>query len=108
MKLDFKKGNGLIPAIIQDFKTGEVLMLGFMNEESLKKTLETNLVYFYSRSRKKLWMKGEQSGNKLVIVKIFADCDNDTILVKVRMLGQAVCHTGAKSCFFKEITNDDK
>lgn len=108
MKLDFKKGNGLIPAIIQDFKTGEVLMLGFMNEESLKKTLETNLVYFYSRSRKKLWMKGEQSGNKLETVEIFADCDNDTILVKVRMLGQAVCHTGAKSCFFKEITNDDK
>src|SRR3989338_6910136 len=108
MKLDFKKCNGLIPAIIQDFKTGEVLMLGFMNEESLKKTLETNLVYFYSRSRKKLWMKGEQSGNKLETVEIFADCDNDTILIKVRILLQTFCHTGAKSCFFKEITNDDK
>lgn len=108
MEIDFKKGNGLIPAIIQDFKSNEVLMLGFMSEESLKKTLETSLVYFYSRSRKKLWMKGEESGNKLEVIEIFADCDNDTILVKVRLLGKAVCHTGQKSCFFKEITNDDK
>lgn len=105
MKLDFKKGNGLIPAIIQDFKTGEALMLGFMNEESFKKTLETNLVYFYSRSRKQLWMKGEESGNKLAVVEIFADCDKDTILVKVRLLGKAVCHTGAKSCFLQYYDN---
>src|SRR3989344_2620519 len=99
MRLDFKKGNGLIPAIIQDFITGEVLMLGFMNEESFNKTLETNLVYFYSRSRKKLWLKGEESGNKLKVKEIFIDCDNDSLLIKVELVGRAVCHTGARSCF---------
>jgi len=108
MKLNFKKGNGLIPVIIQDFESDEVLMLGFMNEESLEKTTETNLVHFYSRTREKLWMKGEESGNKLEVKEIFTDCDKDTLLVKVKMLGQVICHTGNKSCFFEEIKNDNR
>ncbi len=103
MKLNFEKGGGLIPAVIQDYRTGVVLMLGFMDEEAFNKTLETKLVHFYSRTRRKLWMKGEESGDKLEVIEIFDDCDNDTILVKVKMLGKAVCHTGAKSCFFKKI-----
>lgn len=103
MKLNFDKGNGLIPAIVQDFETGEVLMLGFMNEKAFLKTKETNLVNFYSRTRQKLWLKGEESGDKLEVKEIFTDCDNDTILVKVKLLGKAVCHTGAKSCFFEKL-----
>ncbi len=103
MKLNFEKGNGLIPAIIQDYQTNQVLMLGFMNEEAFKKTMETKLVHFYSRTRQKLWMKGEDSGDKLKVKEIFADCDSDTILVKVEMLGNAVCHTGKVSCFFEEV-----
>lgn len=102
MELNFKKNNGLVPAIIQDFQTGEILMLGFMNEEAFQKTKESNLMHFYSRTRKKLWLKGEESGNKLEVKEIFTDCDNDTILVKVKLLGNAACHTGAKSCFFKK------
>lgn len=103
MEIDFKKGNGLVPVIIQDYKSDEILMLGFMNEEALEKTKSTGLVHFYSRSKKKLWMKGEQSGNKLVVKEMFTDCDNDSILVKVNLSGDAVCHTGKKSCFFKKI-----
>lgn len=99
MKPDFKKGNGLIPAVIQDYQTGEVLMLGFMNEEAYQKTKDTKLVHFYSRSRKKLWLKGEESGNKLKVKGIFIDCDNDSILVKVELMAKSVCHTGARSCF---------
>lgn len=102
--LDFKKQKGLIPAIIQEEKTGEVLMLGYMNEESLKLTQEKGYVVFWSRSRKQLWMKGETSGNKLKVKKIFTDCDKDTLLIKVEIEGEGiVCHTGNKSCFFEEI-----
>lgn len=108
MKTNFRKGNGLIPAIIQDYETDQVLMLGFMNEEALKKTGETNLVHFYSRSRKKLWMKGEESGDKLEVKEIFTDCDKDSILIKVKMLGKAVCHTGRVSCFFRRVNDDNK
>lgn len=103
MKLNFKKGNGLIPAVIQDYQTGQVLMLGFMNEEAFKKTQDTKFVYFYSRTRQKLWMKGEESGDKLEVKEIFTDCDTDSVLVKVKMLGKAVCHTGKQSCFFEKI-----
>lgn len=103
MEIDFEKGNGLVPVIIQDYKSDEILMLGFMNKEAFKKTGSTGLVYFYSRSRQKLWMKGEQSGNKLEVKEMFTDCDNDSILVKVNLAGNAVCHTGKKSCFFKKI-----
>lgn len=103
MKLDFKKGAGLIPAIIQDYRTNEVLMLGFMNAEAFKKTRESKFVHFYSRTRQKLWLKGEESGDKLEVKEIIADCDNDSILVKVKLLGKAVCHIGKKSCFFTKI-----
>lgn len=101
MKLDFKKG--LIPAIIQDYKSGEVLMLGFMNQEALQKTKDTGWVYFWSRSKNRLWMKGEQSGNKLKIKKILQDCDRDTLLIKVELIGTNVCHTGNKTCFYEEL-----
>ncbi|MGL4991288.1 MAG: phosphoribosyl-AMP cyclohydrolase [Sarcina sp.] len=101
--IDFEKNKGLIPAVIQDYETLEVLMLGYMNKESLKKTIDTKKTYFFSRSRKKLWNKGETSGNFQIIKDIFVDCDNDTLLIKVKQLGVA-CHTGKKSCFYKKIS----
>ena len=104
MNLDFNKLGSLIPAIIQDAQTSVVLMLGFMNEEAYKKTLETNQVTFYSRTKQRLWTKGETSGNYLNVVKILTDCDNDTILVKANPVGPA-CHTGADTCFGE--TNKD-
>lgn len=97
----FKKST-LIPCIVQETGTGEVLMLAYMNEKSLKKTLETGYTWFYSRSRQKLWNKGETSGHVQKVVKITGDCDDDTILVEVIQTGVA-CHTGHKSCFFNEI-----
>lgn len=101
--IDFTKNNGLVPAIIQDYKSGDIYMLGYMNEEAFKKTLETRWVYFYSRSRQKLWMKGEESGNKLKVKEIYSDCDNDSILVKVELNGINVCHTGNKNCFYTRL-----
>lgn len=98
MNLDFEKQGGLIPAIIQDAVTNKVLMLGYMNKESLDKTIEINKVCFYSRSRNCLWTKGETSGNFLNVVSIKEDCDNDTLLIKVNPVGP-VCHTGADTCF---------
>jgi len=98
MKLDFEKQNGLIPAIIQDAETRQVLMLGYMNEESLKKTEETGKVTFWSRSRQCLWTKGETSGNFLNVVSMKEDCDNDTLLIKVHPDGP-VCHTGTDTCW---------
>lgn len=104
MKLDFEKMNGLVPAIIQDDRTLRVLMLGFMNEEALQKTLSTNKVTFYSRSRKCLWTKGETSGNYLNVVSIKCDCDNDTLLIKAIPDGP-VCHTGADTCWNERNTS---
>jgi phosphoribosyl-ATP pyrophosphohydrolase/phosphoribosyl-AMP cyclohydrolase len=101
MDLDFKKYDGLIPAVIQDSKTHKVLMLGFMNEEAYNKTLESKQVTFYSRSKKTLWTKGETSGNFLNVVEILEDCDQDTILIKAEPTGP-VCHTGADTCFNEE------
>lgn len=98
MNLDFEKMGGLVPAIIQDNNTGKVLMLGFMNEEAFKKTEKTGKVTFYSRTKQRLWMKGETSGNTLTVVSITADCDNDTLLIKAIPAGP-VCHTGADTCF---------
>lgn len=92
----------LVPAIIQEYDTNEVLMLAYMNKESFNKTLETGYTWFYSRSRKTLWNKGETSGNVQKVVSVFADCDNDTLLIKVIQTGPA-CHTGRKSCFFNKI-----
>ena len=98
MKLDFNKMGGLIPAIIQDSCTGKVLMLGFMNEEALAKTQEIGKVTFFSRTKNRLWTKGETSGNFLNVVSIAVDCDNDTLLIKVKPVGP-VCHTGSDTCF---------
>jgi phosphoribosyl-AMP cyclohydrolase len=101
-KINFKKLKGLVPVIIQDYKTGSVLMLGFMNKEALKKSLKEGKVTYWSRSRKKFWTKGETSGNFQFIKEIWLDCDNDTLLIKVKQIGN-VCHTGNKTCFFKKI-----
>lgn len=99
MEIDFNKGNGLIPVIIQDALTHEVLMLGYMNRESWQKTLETKRVSFWSRSRGKLWVKGETSGHTQEVKDIYLDCDGDTLLIKVNQIGGAACHTGFRSCF---------
>ena len=99
--INFDK-KGLIPAVIQDADTGEVLMLGYMNEKALKLTLEGPDVCFYSRSRQEMWYKGETSGNFIKVKEVWKDCDNDTILVKAKPMGP-VCHTGSKSCFFQKI-----
>ncbi|MDP8216425.1 MAG: phosphoribosyl-AMP cyclohydrolase [Candidatus Kaelpia imicola] len=93
----------LIPAIVQDYKSGDVLMVAYMNGESIKRTLEDGKACFYSRSRQKLWLKGETSGNFQVIREIYLDCDNDTILLKVDQIGKGACHTGRWSCFYKEV-----
>ncbi len=98
MTIDFEKMNGLVPAIIQDAKTLKVLMLGFMNEDAYKKTVETGKVTFWSRTKQRLWTKGETSGNFLNVVSIKNDCDNDTLLIKVNPVGP-VCHTGADTCW---------
>ncbi|MDR2118781.1 MAG: bifunctional phosphoribosyl-AMP cyclohydrolase/phosphoribosyl-ATP diphosphatase HisIE [Tannerellaceae bacterium] len=106
MKIDFEKMGGLAPAIIQDDKTGKVLMLGFMNEEALARTRETGKVTFFSRTRNCLWTKGETSGNTLQVTRILQDCDMDTLLLKVRPAGP-VCHTGSDTCFGEQNTPDD-
>ena len=100
MKVDFEKGNGLVPAIVQDAISGEVLMLGYMNEESLRKTFETGLATYWSRSRNELWTKGETSGHYQHVQEIRIDCDEDTLLIKVIQDG-AACHTGNRSCFYR-------
>jgi phosphoribosyl-AMP cyclohydrolase len=102
--MDYTKLDGLVPAVIQDADSGEVLMVGFMNDAALAKTRETGFATFYSRSRRKLWMKGETSGNTLAVQQIFVDCDEDTVLLKVRRLGEGnVCHTGQRTCFTREL-----
>ena len=101
-EVDFDKSYGLVPTVVQEEGTGEVLMLAYMNKESLEKTLETGYTYFYSRSRKELWNKGATSGHTQEVKKIFLDCDCDTILVKVKQNGVA-CHIGEKSCFFRSL-----
>lgn len=106
ININWKKNKGLLPAIIQDDRTDQVLMLGYMNKEAFKKTLRTKKVWFWSRSKGRLWMKGETSGNFLKLKKIVADCDLDTFLVRVEANGPT-CHTGMKSCFGEETTQDD-
>jgi phosphoribosyl-AMP cyclohydrolase/phosphoribosyl-ATP pyrophosphohydrolase/phosphoribosyl-AMP cyclohydrolase len=104
LKQYFAKSD-LIPAITVDDKTGEVLMLAYMNEESLEKTIETGYTWYYSRSRKRLWQKGEESGHTQKVISIVPDCDDDTLLIKVTQTGPA-CHTGNKTCFYKEKINE--
>lgn len=103
--LDFEKQGGLVPVIAQDWETGEILMLAYMNRESFEETLRTNKVCYYSRSRGKLWRKGEESGNVQKVKEIRIDCDSDTLVVKVEQVGGAACHTGHRSCFFRKIEN---
>ena len=104
MEIDFDKMQGLAPAVIQDAATAELLMVGFMNREALETTLRTGFVTFYSRTRQKLWTKGETSGNRLEVVAAWTDCDRDTVLLRVRVLGEGkVCHTGSRSCFTQEL-----
>jgi phosphoribosyl-AMP cyclohydrolase len=107
VKIDFAKMDGLVPGIVQDAKTGEMLMLGFLNDVSYAKTLETGFVTFWSRTRSKLWMKGETSGNRLKVISAATDCDNDTLLFKVEVEGDGlVCHEGTVSCFTKNIETE--
>ncbi len=104
LRPDFVKCGGMVPTIAQDIKSGDVLMLAYMNEESYDETLKTGRAVYYSRSRNKLWRKGEESGNVQKVHGVFLDCDADTILIKVEQIGEAACHEGYKSCFFREIT----
>jgi phosphoribosyl-AMP cyclohydrolase len=102
--MDFSKLDGLIPAVVQDDESGEVLMVGFMNEAALEQTRASGFATFFSRTRGRLWTKGETSGNRLAVKRILVDCDDDTILLKVTALGDGVaCHTGERSCFYREL-----
>jgi phosphoribosyl-AMP cyclohydrolase len=104
MGIDFDKLQGLAPAVIQDADGGELLMVGFMSREALETTLRTGFVTFYSRTRQSLWTKGETSGNRLKVMTAWTDCDRDTVLLRVRVLGEGkVCHTGSRSCFTEEL-----
>ena len=102
--MDYSKLSGLIPAVVQDDESGEVLMVGFMNDEALEKTKATGFATFFSRTRNKLWMKGETSGNRLQVTEMLVDCDEDTVLLKVKRLGHGnVCHTGERTCFYRKV-----
>jgi phosphoribosyl-AMP cyclohydrolase len=106
-KIDFAKGNGLVPVIVQDYESREVLMVAYMNEAAWEKTNKTGKAHYYSRSRKGLWFKGEESGNFQEVKDVFIDCDNDTILLQVNQLGGAACHEGYRSCFFRQGAGGD-
>jgi phosphoribosyl-AMP cyclohydrolase len=106
MNLDFKKLDGLVAVVVQDYVTQRVLMVGFMNEEAWKRTRETGFVTFYSRSRNKLWMKGETSGHRLVVKEMRTDCDRDAVLISAEALGPGVCHNGFESCFYRRLDGD--
>jgi phosphoribosyl-AMP cyclohydrolase len=105
IKLDFNKTGGLVPAIVQEYQTGEILMLAYMNPDAFNATLSTGKATYYSRSRQTLWVKGETSGNMQLIKEIRIDCDDDTVLLKVEQLGGAACHTGHRSCFYKKVVD---
>ena len=101
-----KSPDALIPAIVQDYKSGEILMLAYINQLAFKKTMETGKAHYWSRSRKKLWLKGETSGHVQIIHQILVDCDEDTVVYKVEQLGEAACHTGHRTCFYKRVEGD--
>ena len=107
VKLDFAKGGGLLPAIAQDWKTGDVLMLAYINEEAWNETLKTGNATYWTRSRQKLWRKGEESGNVQKAKEIYVDCDLDTVIFKVEQIGGAACHEGYHSCFFRKYENGE-
>jgi phosphoribosyl-AMP cyclohydrolase len=106
MHIDFDKSGGLVPAIAQDASTGQVLMMAWMNQEAFEETVRTKRAVYFSRSRNKLWRKGEESGNMQEVKEIFIDCDADTILLKVHQIGGAACHEGYASCFFRRLDDD--
>ena len=107
INLRFDKGGGLLPAIAQDHETNEILMMAYINQESWQKTLETGKVHYWSRSRGKLWLKGESSNHVQLVKEILVDCDEDTVVFKVEQLGGAACHKGYRSCFFRRVEDDD-
>ena len=106
MEIDFEKLGGLVPAVVQDHTSGEILMLGYMNRAALDETLRSGDVTFFSRSRQRLWKKGEQSGHRLLLREMLVDCDRDTVLARVQPLGPGVCHEGYRSCFFRRLNAD--
>jgi phosphoribosyl-AMP cyclohydrolase len=105
-RLDFEKTGGMIPAVTQDYRTGEVLMLAYMNAEAWEATLATGVATYFSRSRRKLWIKGQTSGHRQIVREIRIDCDDDSVLLKVEQIGGAACHTGHASCFHKQVQAD--
>jgi phosphoribosyl-AMP cyclohydrolase len=105
VKLDFSKLDGLVPAVAQDWQTGEILMVAFMNEQSWELTLSTGIMHYWSRSRGRLWKKGESSGNVQEVKELRIDCDEDCVLAKVKQIGDAACHTGYRSCFYRVVEN---
>ena len=105
--IDFDKTGGLVPVVTQDAGTGEVLMMAYMNHEAFAETLRTGLACYFSRSRNRLWRKGEESGNVQEVCAVYVDCDGDTLLLKVRQIGGAACHEGYPSCFFRRVTDDN-
>ena len=108
VELNFaKSADGLVPAIAQDWQTGEVLMMAYINEESWKRTLETGVATYWTRSRQKLWVKGESSGNIQTVKEILVDCDEDTVIFKIEQVGDAACHMGYRSCFFRRVDGDE-
>jgi phosphoribosyl-AMP cyclohydrolase len=106
IEIDFEKGNGLVPVIVQDADTGEVLMLAYMNRDAWLKTRQTGKATYWSRSRNELWVKGETSGHIQIVEEILVDCDSDTVLLKVRQAGGAACHMGYRSCFYRRVVNE--
>ena len=106
IKLNFSKGNGLLPAIAQDHRSGKVLMLAYINQEAWDMTLKTGEVHYWSRSRQELWHKGGTSGHVQKVKEIYADCDNDTVLFRVEQVGGAACHTGHETCFHQQVARD--
>jgi len=104
-KIDFEKGDGLVPVIVQDYRSREVLMVAYMNQKAWEMTQKTGRAHYYSRSRQGLWQKGEESGNFQEVKKVFIDCDNDTLLLQVRQIGGAACHEGFRSCFYRKRAN---
>lgn len=107
IKLDFEKCGGLIPAVAQDYKTGEVLMLAYINQESWDETLKSGCVTYWSRSRSKMWKKGESSGNVQKVKEILVDCDEDAVVFKIEQIGGAACHEGYRTCFFRKLENGE-
>lgn len=105
-KIDFSKNDGMVPVIVQDHQSFDVLMLAYMNEEAFNFTLSSGYAHYWSRSKKRIWKKGESSGHLQIVKEIFIDCDSDTILLKVDQIGEAACHEGYRSCFFRKITGE--